>query len=358
MTEEESAATRGTDGRIDVPTPEPREQGWRGPILAALLLLVLPSTPLLRIVVPVDQTLLLLAPALAACAVAGWRAGGRFPLALFWTLFAVWIVWQPGASAGAFELLSRGWAVMVAAVFAAIVMAGHGDRFLPRALLALAVAGALGTLMVLVASGGFDGARQILVDEVARRAAVSTAQWQEMTNTPEWEQFVEQTPNAVSLAEGVDRQLVALPIIARVLFPALLALESLAALALAWALYHRVGRARLGPPLARVREFRFDDALIWGVIAGLLCVVLQSAGPVMVTGANLLLFLGALYALRGLGVLMSILAPGRWMMVAYVIFTILFWHVVGVIAVAVGLGDTWFDWRRRLRPKKESQRSE
>ncbi len=337
---------------------EPREQGWRGPILAALVLLVLPATPLLRIVVPVDHTLLLLAPALAACAVAGWRAGGRFALALFWTLFAVWIVWQPGTSAGAFDLLARGWSVMVAATFAAIVMARTGDRFLPRALLALMVAGALGTLMVVVASGGFAGAADVLADEVARRTAVSTAQWQEMTRTPEWEEFVGQTPNALTLAEGVDRQLAALPVLARMLFPALLALESLAALALAWALYHRVGRARLGPPLARVRDFRFDDTLIWGVIAGLVCVVLATEGPVLATGANVLLFLGALYALRGLGVLLSVLAPGRWMMVAYVIFTILFWHIVGGIAVVVGLGDTWFDWRRRLRPKNESQRSE
>jgi hypothetical protein len=35
---------------------------------------------------------------------------------------------------------------------------------------------------------------------------------------------------------------------------------------------------------------------------------------------------------------------------------VLFLQVVGVVAVAIGLGDTWLDWRRRPRPK--TQRSE
>ena len=67
-----------------------REQGWRGPLLAALILLFLPATPILRIVVPMEQTVLLLAPTFAALALVGWRAGGRLSLAALWTAFAVW----------------------------------------------------------------------------------------------------------------------------------------------------------------------------------------------------------------------------------------------------------------------------
>lgn len=335
---------------------EPREQGWWGPILAALLLLLLPATPLLRIVIPVDQTLLLLAPALAVCAAAGWRAGGRLPLALFFTAFGIWVLWQPGNAASSFALLARGWSAILAAVFGALVLAGVGERFLPRALLALAIAAGVGGLMVLIASGGLTGAFDVFTGEIARRSELSQMQWREMTGSVQWQEFVTQNPDALALSGEVDRQLVALPAVARLVFPALLALESLAALALAWALYHRVGQARLGPPLSRLREFRFNDALVWGIIVGLVSVVLPIDGLLRSIGINLLVFFGALYALRGLGVLLWILAPGRWMMVGFAIFTLLFWHVVGVVSVAVGLSDTWFDWRRRLRPK--SQRSE
>ena len=47
---------------------------------------------------------------------------------------------------------------------------------------------------------------------------------------------------------------------------------------------------------------------------------------------------------------------GEWTTVLFTVFTLFFWPVVGGVAVGVGLGDTWFDWRRRERPK--TQRSE
>ncbi|MEA3246450.1 MAG: hypothetical protein U9Q74_09870, partial [Gemmatimonadota bacterium] len=65
-------------------TPAPRERGWGKVVLATLAFLIIPVTPLLRVVLPVEQTALLLAPALAALAVAGWLAGGRAALAVLW----------------------------------------------------------------------------------------------------------------------------------------------------------------------------------------------------------------------------------------------------------------------------------
>src|ERR1039457_2881843 len=59
-----------------------REQGWWRVVFATLLFLFVLATPVIRIVLPIDQLLVLLAPALAACAVAGWWAGGRLPTAL------------------------------------------------------------------------------------------------------------------------------------------------------------------------------------------------------------------------------------------------------------------------------------
>jgi hypothetical protein len=44
-----------------------RERGWWRIVIAVALFLFVPMTPLLRIMLPVEQTILLLAPALAAC---------------------------------------------------------------------------------------------------------------------------------------------------------------------------------------------------------------------------------------------------------------------------------------------------
>jgi len=333
-----------------------REQGWRGPILAALVLLVLPATPILRMVVPMEQTVVLFAPVFAALTLAGWKAGGRLPLAALWTAFAVWLLWQPGVVVSSFGLLARGWAAILAACFGAMLLAPVGERFLSKALFTLAAALGVAGVLVLFAPGGPAGAFEIFAGEIARRAALSTQQWQQMTSTVEWQNFIQQNPDAVTLATEVDRQLAELPAVGRRLFLALLALQSLAAMALGWTVYHRVGRARLGPPLARLRDLRFDDALVWGVVAGLVLVVLPAPGWASTVGLNLLVFFGALYAMRGMGVMIWFLAPGRWMIVFLAIFTVLFWHVVGVVAAGIGLGDTWGDWRRRTRPK--SQRSE
>ncbi len=340
---------------------EGRERGWAGPVLAVLALLLLPATPLLRIVVPVDQTILLLVPALAVCAIAGWKAGGRLPLAVLWTALAVWMLWQPGNAASPFALLSRGWGALLAAAFGALVMWNGtdgplGDRFLSKGLLALGLAMVLGAVVAVIASGSLTGAYEVLAAEIGRRADLSQTQWREMTSTDEWLDFVQRSPGSQALADEVTRQLAAMPPVGRSLFPALLGLESLAALTLAWAVYHRVGRSRLGAPLARLRDLRFNDTLVWGVVAGLLVLVLPVPALVRAVGINLLVFFGALYALRGLGVMVWFLAPGRWMGLFLALFTLLFWYVVGVVAVGVGLGDTWFDWRRRTRPK--SQRSE
>lgn len=340
-------------------TPEegaapPRERGWWGPIVATFALLFLPATPPLALLVPVEQTLLLLAPALAVCAVVGWRAGGRLPLAMLWTVFALWVLWIPG-SAGTFALLARGWSVVLAASFAGVLLYAGEQRFLTRAMLAIGVALAVSFLAV-VSTGGFAEAGAVIEDEVLRRAELFRGAWRVFSSQEQWQDLIRESPGAALVGEQLEQQFTALPPVARMLAPAMLALESLAALALAWAVYHRFGRARLGDPLAPLKELRFHDAFIWGIIAGLLVLVVPVGETLRLVGINLLVFFGTLYALRGLGVLLWFLAPGRVMLVVWTLVLVMFWSVIGVVALAIGVGDTWLDWRRRPRPK--SQRSE
>lgn len=331
----------------------PRERGWGRPVLAFLALLFLPAAPPFALLLPVDQALLPLAPTIAVAAIVGWRSGGRISLAVLWTAIAVWVLWAPNPSA--FGMLSRGWAVLVAACFGAALLWRGEASFLPRALVAIAAAMLVG-FWVALGAGGVDALAAMLRESLAARVELLEAAWREFTLQPQWESLARDNPAAERLAEQVQQQFTALPEAGLRVAPAMLALQTLAVLALGWGLYHRVGRVRLGPPLAALKDLRFHDAFIWGLIAGLLALVVPMPTWLATLCINALVFFGALYALRGLGVLLWFLAPGRWMLVVWSIVLVMFWSVIGAIALAIGVGDTWLDWRNRPRPK--SQRSE
>lgn len=328
--------------------PVPRERGWAKVTVATLAFLLLPLTPLLRVLLPIDRTALLIAPVLAALAVAGLLAGGRVPLAIFWVATAAWSVSQL-AGAGLFALLQSGWTLLVTASFAGFLMVQRDAAvpFFSRALRALSLSMGLAIIVSLVTPSGATRVADGVMAESGRRAEESRAGWRQMTSMPEWKDFVAQNPAADNMSQMVEAQLTALPATSRMLFPALAALQALAALALGWALYHRMGRARLGPPLAAVRDFRFNDQLVWGVVGGLALLVIPGFAFMKAIGANLLLFFGALYTIRGVGVFMWTLSPGRFATAALVVIALLFWNILGVLALGLGVGDTWFDWRAR-----------
>jgi hypothetical protein len=343
-----------TDTVVD-PTPPAvlRERGWRQVVGGLALLLLLPAMPPFSVVLPVTETALLLVPALAACALAGWKAGGRPFLAILWVAFAVWVM-AAGSSGNDYALLARGWAVLVAVAFGAWALYWPGRTFLPRALAAIAVALVVGGLSSFAAPGGPARVRQVVARETLRRADAFEADWRERLASKDWQEYRKtNAESAVWFENTLEEQRTMIRRTAEqspAVFPALLALETLAALGLAWALYHRVGRARIGAPLARLREFRFDDQFIWGLVVGLALLVVPGLGPLGGLGANLLLFVGVLYGLRGAGVALFFLAPGRVMTVVLVSVSVLFAGAAGVIFVGLGLGDTWLDWRRRARP--------
>ena len=103
------------------------------------------------------------------------------------------------------------------------------------------------------------------------------------------------------------------------------------------------------PPLSRLREFRFNDQLVWGLVVGITLLVLPAFGDLREAGINLIVFFGALYLLRGFGVLIWFLAPRGLAMALLVGMAVLLPPLVGAAALWFGLGDTWFDWRSRPR---------
>jgi hypothetical protein len=332
------------------PPPAPREQGWKRIILALLAFVFLPYIPPVRVAVPVEQPLLLIIPALAACALVGWWAGGKFMLALSWLALAVWILVTDLPGLPSFVAVSKGWALLVVATFGVVSILNPAQTFFPRALSAVGLSFAIGLSLTLFASKKPDSIQRTVRAEYARRADAGIAYWDEVSKTKEWQQIAKENPAMDSLVQASSEQLRQLPKATSPLYPSLLALESLAVLALAWGLYHRVSRARIGPALAPLKEFRFNDQLVWGLVAGVTAVAVPTLSGFRVAGLNLLLFFGALYALRGLGVLTWFFAPGRVMVALTIGLAIFIWPLLGVFALGIGLGDTWLDWRSRPRP--------
>lgn len=335
------------DGRA----PTPREQGWLRVVLALAAFLSLSHAPVLRAVLPVADTFVLLVPALAACCLVGWWLGGRALLAVTWVALTVGLLVVPSRSGAGYHDLARGWALLAAGAFGVVCVMGTQRPFLARALAALGIAVLLAYFYMSWASMSPRDAQRVFAAEFASRNASTAAALQQWVGSVsavlpaagEW---------AASKTIAVQRASAA---VAAPLYPSLLALESLGACALAWSLYHRLSRARLGPPLAPLRELRFNDQLIWGLVVGITFAALPAFSSIAPVGVNLVVFFAALYALRGLGILARML-PARS------VGAQLGWGVAGLVLapvtapVALGLGvtDTWFDWRRRVRAESSA----
>jgi hypothetical protein len=315
-----------------------------------LAFVLLPLVPLLRVAIPIEQSLILIVPALAACALVGWWAGGRFFLALTWTALAVWLIVTPMPGAPAFVAIAKGWSLLLVASFGVASIMSPRQPFFPRALSAVGLSFAVGIALVLLASKRPDAVERTVRAEYTRRVDSWLADWESVSKTREWTEITRDNPGMDSLARESSDRLKQLPPITARLYPAVLALESLAVLALAWGLYHRVSRARIGAPLAPLKEFRFNDQLVWGLVLGITAVAVPTLKAFQTVGLNLLLFFGALYALRGLGVLAWFFAPGRLMVALTIGLAIFMWPLLGVFALGIGLGDTWLDWRSKPRP--------
>lgn len=331
-------------------------------MLALAAFLFVPAIPQVRAILPVEQTMVLFVPAVAACALVGWWAGGRAFLAIAWVAIAVLMTIPSASSTDAFYNLTRGWSLLLAGSFGLVCLFSSARPLFARALLALGVTLVLALIMSLTGPVTMSRASKTVADEFARRNAetMATVNAVIQTHPQEWQQLAAKIPQLAQLPQETGKELTVLSDAGAAVFPAILALESLAALALAWATYHRLGRARLGAPLHPLRDFRFNDQLVWGLIVGLTIMLLPTLVTVRGAGKNLLVFFGALYAVRGLGVLSWFMAPGSLgitlavglvMLLAPVlnVVAVLAFMLVGVAALALGLGDTWADWRSRPR---------
>jgi hypothetical protein len=345
------------------PATAPQERGWPRVLLALAAFLLLPGMPFLSAFVPVRETVLLLFPAIAACAVVGWCRGGRFVLALIWGAGTAWLFRSVLAEVpGAYLTIVCGWSVLVAATFGGVSLLARGAHFFPRALASVALATVAALVLVAARDGGAERLTRVVAAQLDARTAVAMALARDavaqqpvalreaLARTVPSGQVVEQLEHAAGQAAQATLAV----------FPALVALQALAALALAWGVYHRLSRARIGAPLAQLKEFRFNDQLVWGLIVAVVAAFLDTLEALAGVGRNLLVFFAALYALRGYGVLAWYLSPRRLVLVLGAVAVLLFLPLLNTVAAlalvaltiaafGLGLSDTWNDWRRLAR---------
>ncbi len=335
----------------DPAAPAPR-RGWWWIGLALFAFLLSADLPIAQTLLPVHEGLTLLLPMVAICALVGWWRGGSATLAVVSLVMTAWSIWSIARTGVTSAVLTAGWSVVAAACFGLSLVASRSKWFLGKGVVATLGALLLAVLLVVATPAGTSALARTVDSVLEVRGNADLTNWQVARSRMARPGTSPADSASTAMLDMFEAQVSGLPQLARGVLPSMLALQTLVAMALAWALYHRLGRARLGEPLGRLRDFRFNDHWIWSVIVGLVLALLPALEVLRPLGVNLLVFFGALYALRGAGVLTWFLRPGRsWLGVLVGVALLLLLRDGAAIALGlVGLGDTWADWRRRTRP--------
>lgn len=327
-------------------TPVAKTQSWRPLFWGLAAFLVCPFLPFFEVLIPIQQTLLLLVPVIAACSIVGWKLGGRVALVLIWIALSLWMLLQHAGPPGTqYDQMARGWAILLAASFGVVSLWSNTMPFFSRALFSIGLAAGIGFLIALSSPSGIARFQHAAGEELTRRVSTTIANIEEGRNTPDWQELAARAPALDTWNDDSETMMRAIPSLAASLLPALLALESLAALALGWGAYRRLSPVQIGPPLSPLTEFTFNDQLVWGLAVGATLCLLPAFEEGRNAGYNLLLFFGALYLIRGIGIL-AWMARGRYV---YVVILSLLPQVFVIVTLALGLGDTWLDLRKRAK---------
>jgi hypothetical protein len=258
----------------------------------------------------------------------------RRPMLLALGVFICWLAFTGRPTGNVIWYFERGWALLLGAWFVALVALAPRWTFLPRALAAIAASAITAAVLLAANQGGFEILDGAVASQLRSKAAQVLAVWQS-TNAGESVR-VDMSSNLYRVAELHGWY-----------FPGLLALASLAGLGVAWWAFGRVGQG-VAAPLARWREFRFRDDLVWLLIGGLALTLLPLDQVATRLGENLLLFMAVLYALRGAAVLLVIGgAPGPLAWVITALLVLFLTPFVMATTFLVGLSDTWLDIRAR-----------
>jgi hypothetical protein len=228
------------------------------------------------------------------------------------------------------------WAVLVGGWFAALTVRRPEARLLHRGLGAVAASVVVVAAAFMARPGWWGVVDWRVRDDLTASAAQGVAVLQGAQGSEGLPADFVETVYAMA---GVQADL----------FPAFLGLASLAGLAVAWWVYSKVALQRSGA-LAPLQGFRFDDQMIWVFIAGLLFIALAAGEGWTRIGSNVLVFVGALYVLRGAAVVLFLNGGLSWIGgLLLALGMLLVAPVILGATLLIGLSDTWLDVREKVR---------
>lgn len=243
-----------------------------------------------------------------------------------------------GGTGSRLSAATSAYIVLVTAAFTAMVLLQRAP-LLRQALRAMGIAFVAVALLIQIVWGP-DG-WNVLAWEITRQTAFTMRL------------LLERAPDAFTLYEPVVR-------FVSVTWPGMLALQTLAGLALAWQLHVQLTTLPLGAPLARFRDFHLADGWVWAIVVGLAVLILPVSGALQIAGTNVGLVAGALYVLRGAAIVVTFAEAFGISAAALVIAATaaaalalpLLFVLPGLCTL--GITDTWYQYRRRLAQRRST----
>jgi len=290
--------------------------------------------------------LLMLAPALPSA-----KPGWSQPIAGMIGAVSLALLVVSGGNGSRLGAATSAYIVLATAAFVSLVLL-RPDTILRQAFRSSIAAGLASALLIQVMWG--SDAWGSLSWEATREASMTMRT------------IAQVAPDAFSIYEPMVRFM-------SVTWPGMLALQTLAGLALAWQLHRRIaapggvpggaGGPATSAPLMRFKDFYIGDGWVWGIVAWLGVLILPVSTGLHVAGTNVGLVASTLYVLRGAAIVATFAEAFGISAVALVI--------VGAAAAALavplvfvlpglctlGITDTWYQYRRRLAEARQRQRS-
>ena len=280
----------------------------------------------------------------------GSGGGGGFsqPIAAMIGAVSVALLVLGGRSGGRLAAVTSAYIVLATAAFLSLVLLRPG-AILRQALRSVVAAGLVCALLIQVMWG--SEAWGGLAWEATRQASIAMRT------------IVEEAPDAFPIYEPMVRFI-------SLTWPGMLALQTIAGLALAWQLYVRIGagappKGERAPvaPLTRFKDFNLGDGWVWGIIVWLGVLILPVSSVLHIAGTNVGLVAGTLYVLRGAAIVatfaeafgVSALALVLMAAAAAALAVPLLFVLPGLCTL--GITDTWYQYRRRLAETRQRQRS-
>ena len=226
--------------------------------------------------------------------------------------------------------LERGWALLLGSCFVGLSIARPKMKISDRALEAVFGALVLAAILMTLMSGAWNIVDWVISDRVRATVAQVIALGGSEGLAPAL---------ITALYQTADAQIL--------IFPALTALASMSALLLSWWLFIFFS-GRSEEALGSVKNFRFNDHLIWMLVVGLFLLFTRWNEPLQRLGSNAVVFIGALCAVRGAAVIVFI--TGGFSVLGYAMTLLGLVIVTPIVlggAVLIGIADIYLDFRKR-----------